>query len=60
MNILDEQKIVECNSTKNYKYYLNKTRNKKICFKIDYDCPKEYHYLNETNKESDSSSNFLK
>ena len=50
MNLLDEQRIVECD-TQDYKYYINKTSNKKICFKKDYECPREYHYLNETNKE---------
>ena len=50
MNLLDEQRIVEC-STQDYKYYINKTSNKKICFKKDFECPKEYHYFNETNKE---------
>ena len=42
--------ILLCNTT-DYKFYINKTNNKKICFKEEYDCPSDYSTYNETLKE---------
>ena len=42
--------ILRCNST-NSKNYFDKERNKTICFKVDYDCPKDYSNYNETTNE---------
>ena len=35
---LETHNLIQCNQT-NYKYYINITDNKKICFKEEYDCP---------------------
>ena len=51
MNKLEEKKVVKCDEVENYKYYINKTMNSKICFKYEYECPKEYDYFNTTNNE---------
>ena len=40
-----------CNSLPNAKFYLNKTDNKRICFKSEYDCPESYPLFNETKNE---------
>ena len=50
MNILEEQKIVKCN-TVDYKFYFNETKNGTICFKYAYKCPREFRGFNEANKE---------
>ena len=48
----ENKKLQLCNSTDKYKYYFNKTRNnERICFKYNYECPDEYHFLNETTNE---------
>ena len=44
-NDKEEKKLVKCNNT-NSKYFINEANNKKICFKITYDCPSDYPYLN--------------
>ena len=49
-NDKEEQKLIKCNNT-NSKYYINSTNNKKICFKMTYDCPSDYHYLNISSNE---------
>ena len=50
MNIIEQNIVVECN-TQDYKFYYNKTKNATICFRKNYECPREYHYFNETNNE---------
>ena len=48
---VENKKLQFCNST-SYKYYYNITRNRtRYCFKYDYECPSDYHFLNETNNE---------
>ena len=42
--------LVECNDT-NSKFYFDLEKNKKICFKITYDCPPDYHYFNISTNE---------
>ena len=49
-NDKEENKLVKCNKT-NSKYYIDLTNNKTICFKIIYDCPFEYQYLNFSSNE---------
>ena len=44
---------VECSST-NSKYYIDKTKGKRICFKYEYDCPPNYPYLNTLTNECQS------
>ena len=39
--------LEECQG-KVHKFYLNKTDDKRICFKESYECPDVYHFLNET------------
>ena len=51
MNIIENNIIVKCNTQERYKYYYNKTKKAKICFRYEYNCPKEYSYFNETNNE---------
>ena len=47
---LETNNLVQCNQT-NYKYYINFTDNKKICFKEEYDCPDSYPIFNSSTKE---------
>ena len=47
---LETNNLVQCNQT-NYKYYINFTDNKKICFKEEYDCPDSYPIFNASTKE---------
>jgi hypothetical protein len=51
---LEEKKIKECNS-ENSKFYIEITTNKKIWFKPEYACPKDYPIYNITTKECQSN-----
>ena len=46
----EERKLIQCTDS-NSKYYINRENNKKICFKITYDCPNDYPYLNISNNQ---------
>ena len=48
----DTENIMESScDPENYKFYVNITTNKKICFKDDLDCPNGYKDYNETSRE---------
>ena len=48
---VENKKLKDCDTVE-YKYYYNLTRNKeKYCFKFDYTCPPEYHFLNTSTNE---------
>ena len=49
-NDLEANILLQCNPT-NYKFYINITDNKTICFKDEYDCPSSYPIFNSTTKE---------
>ena len=57
-NDKEESKLVECTNT-NSKYYINTENNKRICFKITYDCPSEYPYWNRTTNECQNYNTFI-
>ena len=42
-NDKEQKKLVECTPA-NSKYYVDTSNNKRICFKLAYDCPDEYPY----------------
>jgi len=42
--------LKSCNNV-DYKFYINTTDNKKICFHNNNDCPESYPYFNDTTKE---------
>ena len=42
--------MLECDDV-NFKYFIDYSKNKKICFKSENDCPAEYSDYNETTKE---------
>ena len=46
----EEKIIIKCNE-ENSKFYFDKKRNKKICFKFNYNCPNDYSNFNETTNE---------
>ena len=48
---VENKKLKDCDTVE-HKYYYNLTRNKeKYCFKSDYTCPPEYHFLNTSTNE---------
>ena len=52
-----EQGILSQCTPSNSKFYINITNNKKICIKLEYDCPIDYQNYNETTKECQYSKN---
>ena len=49
-NDLETNSLLQCNQI-NYKYYINITDNKTICFKDEIPCPNSYPSFNSTTKE---------
>ena len=49
----DINQKVKCSST-NSKYYIDRKKGKRICFKYEYDCPPNYPYLNISTNECQS------
>ena len=48
----ESKQLQICENNQPYKFYLNASRsNEKYCFKYMYDCPPDYHFLNETNNQ---------
>ena len=49
-NDKEEGKLEKCNET-NSKFYFDEEKNKKICFKITYECPTNYPHYNSSTRE---------
>ena len=48
----EDKELKQCDSVSPHKYYLNVSRsNKKYCFKYNYECPEEYHYLDTSTNQ---------
>ena len=46
----EENKLIQCNIN-NSKFFINETNNKTICFKNNIECPNEYPYFYNSNKQ---------
>ena len=46
---INERTLISCQE--DYKFYVNTTDNKTICFDKDYNCPELYPYFNDTTRE---------